>query len=98
VGRIYYFSEEKFEKTPFSEYKWTIIHPHYTLVIDSQYGANELALVNDYRGIAESPNVTPLFVKYKGAHYFSYITNKQILGNEELLVDYGTEFWSAMPS
>ncbi|MBM3201652.1 MAG: SET domain-containing protein [Chlamydiae bacterium] len=98
VGRIYYFSSEEEKLTPFSEYKWTIVHPHYTVVVDSQYGANELALINDYRGIANGPNVEPCFVSYKGSRYFSYITSREIFPQEELLVDYGDQFWSLSPS
>lgn len=95
VGRIYYFSSSCKNKTKFSEYKWTIVHPHYTLVIDSQYGANELSLINDYRGIADSANVTPSLIPHNGCRYFSYVTTKTVHVGEELLVDYGSQFWSA---
>lgn len=96
VGRIYYFSSEqelKRARIGFSEYKWTIKHPHYILVIDSQFGANELSLINDYRGIREEANVQPSLVAHRGAHYFSYITARPISLGEELLVDYGESFW-----
>jgi len=97
VGRIYYFSSErelKENRTELSEYKWTVQHPHYILVIDSQFGANELALINDYRGIADCPNVSPSLIAHKGVRYFSYITTKSISVGEELLVDYGQVFWT----
>jgi len=93
VGRIYYFPSKAKGRTAFSEYKWTITHPHYTLVIDPQYGANALALINDYRGIAKEPNVIPSLISHKGYRYFSYLTRRKILVGEELLVDYGTDFW-----
>lgn len=96
VGRIYYFSSPAKSQTKFSEYKWTIEHPHYTLVIDSQYGANELSLINDYRGIAEVANVAPSLIPHKGSRYFSYVTTKTVLVGEELLVDYGSQFWSVL--
>lgn len=97
VGKLSFvfpsFGENR-ENKGLAEFKWSIEHPHFTFTVDAEYGANELALVNDYRSIAAKPNTTPCLIPHKGLHYFGFRTLQSIRPGQELLVDYGEEFSS----
>lgn len=100
VGEIYLYlaSPEQsvqtvFAKLPFSEYRWMFKAQHLFVAIDGQNIANEMALVNDHRGIALEPNVRMQPILHKGRCYFGYVTVREIQKDEELLTDYGEMFW-----
>lgn len=96
-----YFSEEELHESPsfsrFSEYKWVVSHPHYFLLIDASEGGNELAMVNDYRGLRKSPNVQPAFIAHGGRYYFGFVAIEKIFAGDEVLSDYGDSFWNFHP-
>lgn len=79
-----------------SEYKWEVKHEHFTLHVDASTGGNELAFVNDYHKIGPSPNVEPCFISYQGVHYFGFQTIESLKPDEELLIDYGNQFWKSL--
>ncbi len=100
VGEIYlYFASPEqsvqtvFAKLPFSEYRWMFKAQNVFVAIDGQNVANEMSLVNDYRGIALEPNVHMQTILHKGRCYFGYVTVREIQKGEELLTDYGEMFW-----
>jgi hypothetical protein len=80
----------------FSEYKWRFIVNNVTFEIDAQNVANELALINDYRGLSCAPNVTMVTIIHKGFFYFGYAACCDINKGDELLVDYGDVFWNSI--
>ena len=79
-------------KTHFSEYVWVVTANNLFFAIDAHRIANELALVNDYRGLSASPNVKMTTIIHKGFYHFGYIASVDIRKGEELLVDYGENF------
>ncbi len=78
-----------------SEYTWQVKVKDFMLITDPKKWANELAFINDYRGIKESPNVASGLIIHRGAFHFGYITIADIEAKEELLVDYGERYWKA---
>ncbi len=65
--------------------------------VSSNRFANELAFINDYRGIADAPNVGLQWIIHKGFYHFGYVTLREIQQGEELLVDYGQK-WASIYS
>ncbi len=63
-------------------------------IVDPKVCANELAMVNDYRGIAHDPNCKPTFVTYENQAHFGFYTTRVIPIETEILVDYGELYWS----
>jgi hypothetical protein len=80
----------------FSEYVWVVKANNLFFKIDAQNIANELALVNDYRGLRSFPNVKMSAIIHKGFYYFGYVASLDIQKGEELLVDYGEDFQRMM--
>lgn len=97
VGEIFVTSTEEkdaFAKACRSEYSWVVKIHNFFLTIDAQNIANELALVNDYRGLRSSPNVKMRPIIHEGVLYFGYIAVCDIQKGEEVLADYGEIFWT----
>ncbi|MBY0529876.1 MAG: hypothetical protein K2P51_06755 [Rhabdochlamydiaceae bacterium] len=67
--------------------------PGFTFVIDAKKWANEMAFMNDYRKIAEKPNVYIRTVTHRGCYYSMCQTLCPISEGEELLTDYGVNYW-----
>ena len=65
------------------------------LIIDPERVANELAFVNDYRGLGEAPNVGVTWIPHGGSFHFGFKTISSVSAGEELLVDYGDAYWDA---
>ena len=86
VGELTFYPEE--QKVSLSSYGWKVIHPHYMFTVDAAKGGNELAFVNDFRGIENKPNVIPKLLAHGNLHYFCFVAARQIVPNEEILVDY----------
>ncbi len=76
------------------EYRWIIKVNNLFLIMDGQSIANELALVNDYRGISAKPNVEMKAIIHQGYMYYGYVTVSEIQKGEEVLVEYGDLFFS----
>lgn len=100
VGEMYlYFNtpeasaQKVFAGLPFSEYRWMVQANHLFLAIDGQNIANEMALINDYRGLAAQPNVAMQPIIHRGSCHFGYVAVRDIQKGEELLTDYGELFW-----
>jgi hypothetical protein len=68
---------------------WRASFGSFLLHISSERIANELAFINDFRGVQKDPNVRPKWILHRGAHYFGFETIREIGPMEELLVDYG---------
>ena len=66
---------------------------HLYYVVDAMKWGNELAMVNDFRGIAKEPNVTGKMIVHRGHWYFGYGTIKPVKKGEEILADYGHAYW-----
>jgi hypothetical protein len=72
----------------YSEYSWSILLDHLLLTIDCHRIGNELAFINDYRGLCPKPNVHMQPIIHKGMKYYGYVTICCIKQGEEILVDY----------
>ncbi len=83
-------------------YCWRLLVNEVSLNINSRRVANELSFINDFRGISDGPNVQKTFIVHRGLYYFGYQAIRDILPNEELLVDYGASwekhFTSILPA
>lgn len=74
-------------------YNWIIgWESQSTWCIDARKIANELAFVNDYRGLKDAPNVRPKWMIHRGYYYFGYAALRDIQTNEEIVIDYGKEW------
>lgn len=93
VGDIRLTSASFAPPTQVSDYCWVVKLQDYFLVTESCHYANELAFVNDYRGIQKAPNVDGKMLPHRGRLYFVYTTLREILPGEELLIDYGAGYW-----
>lgn len=78
-----------------SDYCWVIKMNQFYLIIEPQLYANELAFVNDYRNIKEAPNVDGRLIAHRGRLHFCYVAIRDIVPGEEMLVDYGVDYWKA---
>ena len=90
VGEIFFGQESYEEPRCFKGvHCWRAIFGPFTLNISSERIANELAFINDYRGLQKHPNVRAKWILHRGFYYFGFETARQIEPMEELLVDYG---------
>ncbi|MBS3904229.1 MAG: SET domain-containing protein-lysine N-methyltransferase [Simkania sp.] len=96
VGEVYLTDKNAKVRAGFSEYTWMIPIKECFFFVDAGKVANELAFINDYRGLQPKPNVMARWTVHRGAFYFVYATMREISAGEELLVDYGDNYWSTM--
>ena len=68
---------------------WRASFGPFMLNISSERIANELAFINDFRGLKEEPNVRTKWLLHQGNYHFGFETIRQIEPMEELLIDYG---------
>jgi SET domain len=68
---------------------WRVAFGSLVLHISSTEFANELAFINDFRDLGKAPNVRPAWILHRGVYHFCYETLREILPQEEVLVDYG---------
>lgn len=66
--------------------------PYYLLINAEKY-ANEMAFMNDYRGICKEPNVAMRTVVHRGVYFPMFYALKEISAGDELLWDYGDAYW-----
>jgi len=98
VGEMYLIDRDNypdsiFAKTKLSEFAFRLtIGTHYWITEPKKI-ANELALINDYRGIEPEPNIRPELIAHRGFYYLAYVTIKDIAANHELLTNYGNGYW-----
>lgn len=97
VGEAYLMSMREFievgeTKHSLSEYAWRIVGKDYLFFVDGKKFANELAFVNDYKGLQSRPNVIAHWIGHRGACYFGYSTRYDIRAGEELLADYTHDY------
>lgn len=71
---------------------WELNINGFTIYLHSGRYANEISLVNDYRGINDQPNTYADWTIHRGRYYFTYIAKRKIFPSEEILVDYGN-YW-----
>lgn len=62
----------------------------YRVDVDAEKGGNEARYINDYRGITKRPNVRLLV---GNDNEVTVSTVQQIQKGDQLLLDYGTEYW-----
>jgi hypothetical protein len=79
-------------------YCWRILVNELILNIYSRRIANELSFINDFRGLAEAPNVQTRLIAHRGLYYFGYEAICDILPSEELLIDYGSSWGKKISS
>lgn len=77
------------------EQHYALVMPlgNYRFIIDAKKWANELAFVNDYRGIAQAANVVGATAVHRGCYRPIFRTLSPIAPGEELLLDYGSGYW-----
>lgn len=87
AGRISFESKGSGEAE--RQYLWEIsLVSEKTLYIDGAEETNELAFVNDYKGIKERPNCRMVPLMHRGRLRFCYATISQIAKDEEVVVAY----------
>ena len=77
------------------DHAWTLEQGPFLFVLNAKKVANELAFVNDYRGLGKEPNVKPKWVVHRGQYHLVFETIKRVHAKEELLIDYGEGYWKA---
>lgn len=65
------------------------VHLKLNTFINAKEAGNELIFVNDYRGVMKRPNAK--IVKREDKVF--YVTKKEIMKGEEIVVDYGRKYW-----
>jgi hypothetical protein len=98
VGEVYLIDEEKYSESIFakvkpSEYAFRLKIGSYYWIVEPKKIANELAFINDYRGIAPEPNIKSGWIIHRGLKYLAYVTIKDIAPDQELLTNYGETYW-----
>jgi hypothetical protein len=68
------------------------------LSIDAAEMGNDARYINDYRGIAQRPNVEFRDYDYGGKRRMGVFALRHLDKNEELVVTYGKGFWAARNS
>ncbi|MBS0625800.1 MAG: SET domain-containing protein-lysine N-methyltransferase [Verrucomicrobia bacterium] len=85
VGEVYLLNEGQ-ERT----FDWVIPCGNgFCWCIDARTVANEMRLVNDYRGLGKEPNAALKRKSHRGFYYAGYETIRDVAAGEEILVDYG---------
>jgi len=98
VGEMYLVDREKYAESIFAKIKLSefafrlTIGTHYWIT-EPKNIANELAMINDYRGISPEPNIRSELISHRGLHYLAYVTIKDIPVGGELLTSYGKTYW-----
>lgn len=77
------------------DHAWTLERGPFLFVLNAKKIANELAFMNDYRGIGKEPNVKPKWVVHQGCYHLMFETILPVKAKEELLIDYGEGYWRA---
>ena len=77
------------------DYAWTLKLQRFMFIIDAKTHGNELAFVNDFRGLAPQPNTIPKWVVHNSTYHLIFETASPIAAGEELLIDYGADYWKA---
>jgi len=81
------------EKSEKCDYALVMDLGHFTYVIDGKKWANEMVLMNDYRGISKNPNVHFKTIIHRGRYYPMFYAAKEIEKGDELVWDYGDQYW-----
>lgn len=97
VGEAYLMSMGEFievgeQKHSLSEYAWRIVRKDYLYFVDGKRIANELAFINDYKGLQSRPNVIAHWIVHRGLCYFGYSTSCDVRAGDELLADYANDY------
>jgi SET domain-containing protein len=63
--------------------------------LDAEHYGNETRFINDYKGVADHPNVALVLYHAHATGELSVgvVTQRQLQHGEEILVDYGRQFW-----
>ena len=77
------------------DHAWTLEQGPFLFVLNAKKVANELAFMNDYRGLADKPNAKPKWVVHQGLYHLVFETITAVNASEELLIDYGEGYWQA---
>lgn len=86
VGEIHLLSQSSEERT----FDWVIDCGNgFFWCIDSLKVANEMRLVNDFRGLGKGPNAALKRKVHRGFYYAGFETIRDVASGEEILVDYG---------
>lgn len=75
------------------DFSWLLKNGPFVYEIFAGRWANELVFVNDFRGLASEPNVSAEMVVHRGRFYLVYRTTRRVERGEEILTDYGEEYW-----
>ncbi len=95
VGQLQVMSDTGVLNSKEVEYTWLLKNGPFVFEVNSKKWASEIALVNDYRGLAPRPNVTCGVCIHRGRYHLVYRSIKPILRGEEVLVNYGEGYWSS---
>ena len=77
------------------DHAWTLEQGPFLFVLNAKKVANELAFMNDYRGLGKEPNVKPKWVVHQGRYHLVFETIRSVRSKDELLIDYGEGYWRA---
>lgn len=95
VGEQYVTGQSWKDQLKDCDHAWTLDCGPFVLIVNAKKYANELAFVNDYRGLGASPNVKAKWVVHKGCYHLVFETVRLIKKGEELLLDYGAGYWKS---
>lgn len=63
-------------------------------ILDAEQSGNEFRFINDYRGISSEPNIHFWAGKHEmGSYQVVVVTDRDIKKGEELVADYGDNYW-----
>jgi hypothetical protein len=95
VGEVRPLTYEAAQLEKNSAYSWVLYKNQIYWHINGNNLANEMAYINDYRGVKETPNASHTWFMHRGYYYFGYIALRTIEPGDEIVVDYGPE-WDAL--
>jgi hypothetical protein len=78
-----------------SDHAWTLDLGPFVVLVNAKKYANELAFINDYRGLSQESNVKAKWVAFDESFHVVFMTKRAIQKEEELLLDYGEAYWQA---
>lgn len=94
VGELEVMSMVPEEECFKQDFNWLLKNGSFVYEIIANRWANEVVFVNDYRGLKEEPNVSAEMVVHRGLYYLVYRTVRPVEKGDELLTNYGEDYWN----
>lgn len=93
VGELQVMSSVEEELCKVHDYNWLLKSGPFVYEVRASKWANEIVFVNDYRGLGAEANVSAEIVVHRGCYYLVYRTMKVVQEGEEVLINYGEDYW-----